>query len=276
MFAPEFRNRLDAVVTFGICRVTSIIKVVDKFIMQLEAQLADRNVTIELDRRSARWLVEHGYDEQMGARPMARVIQQTIKTPLADEVLFGRLKNGGAVRVVVRRGGWREEARLRLPRRPGPAASRARQSSRPARNALAEPEVRRAKARRLKGSEGDGEGEDDEPFGDDDEPEPFGTADEVGHEALTFAASERSRKKAVATPRPFSLRRSRSGGGQSGDDPLPKGRQRLGLLHDAAMRSQRHAGPARHNMEMQVEDRLAAGGLVELQDGQAVGVEGAS
>ena len=69
--------------------------------MQLEAQLADRNVTIELTDEARNWLVEHGYDEQMGARPMARVIQQTIKTPLADEVLFGRLKNGGTVRVVL-------------------------------------------------------------------------------------------------------------------------------------------------------------------------------
>ena len=69
--------------------------------MQLEAQLADRNVTIELTDEARNWLVENGYDEAMGARPMARVIQQTIKTPLADEVLFGTLKNGGTVRVVV-------------------------------------------------------------------------------------------------------------------------------------------------------------------------------
>ena len=101
MFAPEFRNRLDAVVSFGHLPADVIARVVDKFIMQLEAQLADRNVTIELTDEARKWLVEHGYDESMGARPMARVIQQTIKTPLADEVLFGRLKNGGTVRVVV-------------------------------------------------------------------------------------------------------------------------------------------------------------------------------
>jgi ATP-dependent Clp protease ATP-binding subunit ClpA len=75
--------------------------VVDKFVLQLEAQLADRNVTIELSDEARVWLVEHGYDETMGARPMARLIQATIKTPLADEVLFGKLKGGGAVRVVV-------------------------------------------------------------------------------------------------------------------------------------------------------------------------------
>ena len=101
LFAPEFRNRLDAVVPFGRLPETVISKVVDKFIMQLEAQLADRNVTIELSDDARQWLVKNGYDEAMGARPMARVIQSTIKTPLADEVLFGRLKNGGAVRVVV-------------------------------------------------------------------------------------------------------------------------------------------------------------------------------
>jgi ATP-dependent Clp protease ATP-binding subunit ClpA len=101
LFAPEFRNRLDAIVPFGHLPVEVIKRVVDKFIMQLEAQLADRNVTIELTDEARLWLVENGHDEAMGARPMARVIHQHIKTPLADEVLFGRLKTGGAVRVVV-------------------------------------------------------------------------------------------------------------------------------------------------------------------------------
>ncbi len=101
LFAPEFRNRLDAIVPFGHLPVDVIKRVVDKFVMQLEAQLADRNITIELTDEARDWLVEHGYDEAMGARPMSRVIHQAIKTPLADEVLFGRLKNGGAVRVVV-------------------------------------------------------------------------------------------------------------------------------------------------------------------------------
>ncbi len=104
LFAPEFRNRLDAVVPFGHLPAQVIARVVDKFIMQLEAQLADRNVTIELTDEARAWLVEHGYDESMGARPMSRVIHQHIKTPLADEVLFGRLKNGGAVCVVVMAG----------------------------------------------------------------------------------------------------------------------------------------------------------------------------
>ncbi|AMJ59898.1 ATP-dependent Clp protease ATP-binding subunit ClpA [Bosea sp. PAMC 26642] len=101
LFAPEFRNRLDSVVSFGHLPKNVVSRVVDKFVLQLEAQLADRNVTIELSDEAREWLVENGYDEAMGARPMARLIQQTIKTPLADEVLFGRLKNGGAVKVVV-------------------------------------------------------------------------------------------------------------------------------------------------------------------------------
>ena len=101
LFTPEFRNRLDAIVPFSHLPATVIQRVVDKFIMQLEAQLADRNITIELSDDARNWLVEHGYDEAMGARPMSRIIHQHIKTPLADEVLFGRLKNGGAVRVVV-------------------------------------------------------------------------------------------------------------------------------------------------------------------------------
>ncbi|MBV8663840.1 MAG: ATP-dependent Clp protease ATP-binding subunit ClpA, partial [Hyphomicrobiales bacterium] len=101
LFSPEFRNRLDAIVPFARLPESVISQVVDKFVMQLEAQLADRNVSIELADEARAWLVKNGYDEAMGARPMARVIQSQIKTPLADEVLFGRLKNGGVVRVVV-------------------------------------------------------------------------------------------------------------------------------------------------------------------------------
>jgi ATP-dependent Clp protease ATP-binding subunit ClpA len=101
LFAPEFRNRLDAIVPFARLPESVIARVVDKFILQLEAQLSDRNVTIELTDEAREWLVKNGYDEAMGARPMARVIQTQIKTPLADEVLFGRLKGGGVVKVVV-------------------------------------------------------------------------------------------------------------------------------------------------------------------------------
>ncbi|MDB5602719.1 MAG: ATP-dependent Clp protease ATP-binding subunit ClpA [Xanthobacteraceae bacterium] len=101
MFAPEFRNRLDSIITFGHLPQDVIAKVVEKFVLQLEAQLADRDVTIELADDAAKWLIEHGYDEQMGARPMARVIQEHIKKPLADEVLFGKLKDGGHVRVAL-------------------------------------------------------------------------------------------------------------------------------------------------------------------------------
>jgi len=99
MFTPEFRNRLDAMISFAALSTETIGRVVDKFVLQLEEQLADRNVTIELDANARRWLAEKGYDPLFGARPLARVIQEHIKKPLADELLFGRLAKGGIVRV---------------------------------------------------------------------------------------------------------------------------------------------------------------------------------
>ena len=99
LFTPEFRNRLDAVVAFQNLPLEVIRQVVTKFVMQLEAQLADRNVTFELDDAATDWLATNGYDRQMGARPLGRVIQEHIKKPLADEVLFGKLKRGGVVKV---------------------------------------------------------------------------------------------------------------------------------------------------------------------------------
>jgi ATP-dependent Clp protease ATP-binding subunit ClpA len=101
MFTPEFRNRLDAVVPFSGLPPEVITKVVEKFIFQLEAQLADRGVLIELDEEATLWLAEKGYDEKFGARPLARVIQEYIKKPLADELLFGKLEHGGTVKVMV-------------------------------------------------------------------------------------------------------------------------------------------------------------------------------
>ncbi|MDD7910678.1 MULTISPECIES: ATP-dependent Clp protease ATP-binding subunit ClpA [Pseudovibrio] len=101
MFTPEFRNRLDAIIPFSNLDDTVIHKVVEKFVMQLEAQLAERNVTFELTPEAVAWLAEKGYDQQMGARPLGRVIQEHIKKPLADEVLFGKLKRGGTVKVSV-------------------------------------------------------------------------------------------------------------------------------------------------------------------------------
>src|SRR5262249_45209855 len=92
---------LDSTIAFSHLTPEIIAKVVEKFILQLEAQLADRDVTIELSEEASKWLIEHGNDEQMGARPMGRVIQEHIKKPLAREVLFGRLKGGGHVRVIV-------------------------------------------------------------------------------------------------------------------------------------------------------------------------------
>jgi ATP-dependent Clp protease ATP-binding subunit ClpA len=101
MFTPEFRNRLDAIISFGPLPKEVILQVVDKFVTQLEAQLMDRNVTIELSPEAAEWLADKGYDEKMGARPLGRVIQENIKKPLAEELLFGKLAKGGVVHVRV-------------------------------------------------------------------------------------------------------------------------------------------------------------------------------
>ncbi|MBC00526.1 MAG: ATP-dependent Clp protease ATP-binding subunit ClpA, partial [Rhodobacteraceae bacterium] len=101
LFSPEFRNRLDAVIAFGNLPTEVVHRIVEKFVMQLEAQLADRGVTFELTEEAVSWLAEKGYDERMGARPLARVIQEHIKRPLADEVLFGKLRKGGTVKVSV-------------------------------------------------------------------------------------------------------------------------------------------------------------------------------
>ncbi len=101
LFTPEFRNRLDAIIPFGPLPTPVIHEVVQKFVMQLEAQLSERGVTFELHPDAIAWLAEKGYDEHMGARPLGRVIQEYVKKPLADEVLFGKLKRGGTVKVTV-------------------------------------------------------------------------------------------------------------------------------------------------------------------------------
>ncbi len=99
MFAPEFRNRLDAIIKFASLGPESMGRVVDKFVAELEVQLADRKVFIELSDGARRWLAEKGYDRTFGARPLGRFIQEHIKKPLAEEVLFGKLSKGGTVRV---------------------------------------------------------------------------------------------------------------------------------------------------------------------------------
>jgi len=104
LFAPEFRNRLDAIVAFKALSPETIRSVVTKFVIQLEAQLADRNITIELTDEATDWLAKNGFDELYGARPLARVIQEHIKKPLADDILFGRLTRGGHVRVELKDG----------------------------------------------------------------------------------------------------------------------------------------------------------------------------
>jgi ATP-dependent Clp protease ATP-binding subunit ClpA len=103
-FTPEFRNRLDAVISFQPLPKEVILSVVEKFVLQLEAQLMDRNVTIELTKPAAEWLADKGYDDRMGARPLGRVIQENLKKPLAEELLFGKLTKGGVVKVGVKDG----------------------------------------------------------------------------------------------------------------------------------------------------------------------------
>ncbi len=168
MFAPEFRNRLDSIVQFGRLPKEVIAKVVDKFIMQLEAQLSDRHVTIELSDEARNWLTENGYDEAMGARPMARVIQQHIKTPLADEVLFGRLKNGGTVRVVVA-DDEKGKKKLAFVYPEGPALPKPDkeviEAEKKKKTPKDEPEVRRAKTGKSKRSEGEPPASGEDPNG---------------------------------------------------------------------------------------------------------------
>ena len=101
LFTPEFRNRLDAIIPFAGLSTEVVERVVDKFVIQLEAQLADRQVTIELSDEARKWLGARGYDQRFGARPLARVIQEQIKKPLAEELLFGKLEKGGIVRVTI-------------------------------------------------------------------------------------------------------------------------------------------------------------------------------
>jgi len=104
IFSPEFRNRLDSIISFSTLPKEIIIQVVDKFVVQLEAQLMDRNVGIELSKTAAEWLGNKGYDTRMGARPLARVIQEHIKKPLAEELLFGKLSKGGLVKIGIKNG----------------------------------------------------------------------------------------------------------------------------------------------------------------------------
>ncbi len=119
MFTPEFRNRLDAIVPFGYLPTEVVARVVDKFILQLELQLADRNVHIRLDDAAKTWLTEKGYDKLYGARPMGRLIQEKVKQPLAEELLFGKLVHGGEVNVQLKDNALAFEITPAAPKKPG-------------------------------------------------------------------------------------------------------------------------------------------------------------
>ncbi|MHC9418580.1 ATP-dependent Clp protease ATP-binding subunit ClpA [Sphingomonas citri] len=119
MFTPEFRNRLDAIVPFGYLPPEVVARVVDKFILQLELQLADRDVHIKLDDEAKKWLTDKGYDKLYGARPMGRLIQEKIKQPLAEELLFGKLVHGGEVTVKLKEGALSFAIEPAAPKKPG-------------------------------------------------------------------------------------------------------------------------------------------------------------
>ena len=117
-FTPEFRNRLDAVIPFAPLETETVSLVVDKFIMQLEAQLTEKDVEIELDEAARNWLAARGYDATYGARPLARLVQEHIKKPLADELLFGNLMQGGSVKVTVVKNALHLKCTATPPRKP--------------------------------------------------------------------------------------------------------------------------------------------------------------
>jgi ATP-dependent Clp protease ATP-binding subunit ClpA len=104
VFSPEFRNRLDATIFFGSLSREVVRRVVDKFLDEIDGQLAERRVALEVTDEAKDWFAEHGYDKTFGARPMARLIQDKLKVALADELLFGKLENGGTARVGVKDG----------------------------------------------------------------------------------------------------------------------------------------------------------------------------
>ena len=114
LFSPEFRNRLDAVMQFGGLDQDTIERVVDKLLVEAEAQLEQKRVSISVNEPARRWIAKRGYDPKMGARPMARIIQEYIKRPLAEELLFGKLVNGGHVEVTLSEDG----EKLKLDSRP--------------------------------------------------------------------------------------------------------------------------------------------------------------
>jgi len=111
IFTPEFRNRLDAIIQFDSLDFEHILRVVDKFLIELESQLTEKKVSLDVGADARRWLAEHGFDPQMGARPMARVIQEKVKRALADELLFGKLVDGGVVKLSVADGELKVECK---------------------------------------------------------------------------------------------------------------------------------------------------------------------
>jgi ATP-dependent Clp protease ATP-binding subunit ClpA len=123
LFSPEFRNRLDAIIQFNSLDPRTVARVVDKFVIELEDQLEQKGVSLEVDEAARALLAERGYDPKMGARPMARMIQEALKKPLAEELLFGKLAQGGHVYVTVKDGEFDIRMEPAVPKLPAPAHS---------------------------------------------------------------------------------------------------------------------------------------------------------
>jgi ATP-dependent Clp protease ATP-binding subunit ClpA len=138
MFTPEFRNRLDAIVPFAYLGRATVARVVDKFILQLELQLAEQNVDVSFDDEAKGWLAEKGYDRLYGARPMGRLIQDQIKQPLAEELLFGKLSDGGEVHVSIKDGKPVFELTPAPPKGKRPAAAKKGKKAKPSEDVVGE------------------------------------------------------------------------------------------------------------------------------------------
>ncbi|GLQ39357.1 ATP-dependent Clp protease ATP-binding subunit ClpA [Rhizobium albus] len=190
LFTPEFRNRLDAIIPFGSLPTPVIHQVVQKFVMQLEAQLAERGVTFDLSKDAIAWLAEKGYDENMGARPLGRVIQEHIKKELANEVLFGKLKKGGTVKVTVE---TKEGGKTGLKLDAIPDEVPVKPARKPAAKKAAKPKPAAAKARAPKRST--------ERPDDGSMPDGGPAADTGGDVAVAERSDQASRKSGSSVPK---------------------------------------------------------------------------
>jgi ATP-dependent Clp protease ATP-binding subunit ClpA len=198
LFTPEFRNRLDAIIPFGALPVKVIHMVVQKFVMQLEAQLAERNVTFDLGEDAIAWLADKGYDERMGARPLGRVIQENIKKELANELLFGKLKHGGTVKVSVGEKNGDKKALL-LEAIPAETPLKPKKEKVPAKKSARAPAKSRTAASKSTSKRGGGQGGGSK--GGGKKPAPDTDAPEAAKAQADVAEKPAARKPSTAVPK---------------------------------------------------------------------------